>query len=60
VKQQIDIECRHAEMLIGCAYHGFLQLPAVPSEKPVTQAQKLYGDYADYLPNLPFCSASGG
>jgi len=60
VKRQIDIECRHAEMLIGCAYHGFLQLPAVPSEKPVTQAQKLYGDYADYLPNLPFCSASGG
>jgi len=54
VKRQIDIECRYAEMLTGCAYHGFLQPPGASFEKPIAQAQELYLDYADCLGGLSF------
>jgi hypothetical protein len=58
VKQQIDIECRYAEMLTGYAYHGFLQAPGASFEKPVAQAQELYQDYLDFRRGLSFSDGS--
>ena len=53
VKQQIDIECRHAEVLTAYAYHGYMQAGGGSSEKPVPLAQTLYSDYVHYLESLP-------
>ncbi|MBM3290681.1 MAG: DUF4434 domain-containing protein [Candidatus Hydrogenedentes bacterium] len=49
VKQQIEIESRHAEVLTGYAYHGYLQAPGSPAEKPNARAQTLYTGYRAYV-----------
>lgn len=49
VKQQIDIESRHAEVLTGYAYHGYLQAPESAAEKPNARAQTLDTGYRAYL-----------
>ncbi|MCL4218475.1 MAG: hypothetical protein KJ052_15925, partial [Candidatus Hydrogenedentes bacterium] len=59
VKRQIEIESRHAGMLTGYSYHGYLQAPNAGSEKPDAQARKLFEEYAAYLEEQkPFESRS--
>lgn len=49
VKQQIDIEARHVDVLTGYELFGFLEPPRVGAPLPDPRAGRLFEDYARYV-----------
>ena len=53
VRQQIEAQMRHVDMLTAYSYFGFMQHPGTAPVQRDERASKLYNDYVAYLKNLP-------